>query len=102
MSIFLLLVEDNFDLAATVVQYLELEGMTCDHAASGEAGLNMALENDYDVMVLDIMLPRLDGLEVCEALRNKGMDIPVLMLTARDTIDDWETPVSYPDIYGKR
>lgn len=88
MSIFLLLVEDNFDLAATVVQYLELEGMTCDHAASGEAGLNMALENDYDVMVLDIMLPRLDGLEVCEALRNKGMDTPVLMLTARDTIDD--------------
>ena len=88
MSIFLLLVEDNFDLAATVVQYLELEGMICDHAASGEAGLNMALENDYDVIVLDIMLPRLDGLEVCEALRNKGMDTPVLMLTARDTIDD--------------
>ncbi|MCG8639524.1 MAG: response regulator transcription factor [Desulfobacterales bacterium] len=88
MSIFLLLVEDNFDLAATVVQYLELEGMICDHAASGEAGLNMALENDYDVIVLDIMLPRLDGLGVCEALRNKGMDTPVLMLTARDTIDD--------------
>ncbi|WDP88845.1 MAG: response regulator transcription factor [Desulfobacter sp.] len=88
MSLFLLLVEDNFDLAATIVQYLELEGMVCDHAASGEAGLNLARENQYDVLLLDIMLPRLDGLGVCEALRKEGRDTPVLMLTARDTLDD--------------
>ncbi len=88
MPLFLLLVEDNFDLAATVIQYLELEGMTCDHAASGEAGLNLARENNYDVLLLDIMLPRLNGLEVCQALRGDGHDTPVLMLTARDTLDD--------------
>ncbi len=88
MSLFLLLVEDNFDLAATIIQYLELEGMTCDHAASGEAGLSLARENSYDVLLLDIMLPRLNGLEVCRALRNDGHDTPVLMLTARDTLDD--------------
>lgn len=88
MPLLLLLVEDNFDLAATVVQYLELEGMCCDHAASGEAGLSLARENDYDVVILDVMLPRLNGLEVCTALRSTGDDTPVLMLTARDTIDD--------------
>ena len=88
MSLFLLLVEDDFDLAATIVQYLELEGMVCDHAASGEAGLNLARENKYDVLLLDIMLPRMNGLEVCQALRNTGQDTPILMLTARDTLDD--------------
>ncbi len=75
-------------LGATIVQYLELEGITCDHAASGEAGLNLALENDYDVLLLDIMLPRMSGLALCRSLREKGRDTPVLMLTARDTLDD--------------
>lgn len=88
MSLFLLLVEDDFDLAATIVQYLELEGMTCDHAASGEAGQNFARENDYDVLLLDIMLPGMNGLQLCESLRSSGQDTPVLMLTARDTLDD--------------
>lgn len=88
MSFFVLVVEDNFDLAETIVQYLELEGITCDHAASGEAGLTMARQNDYDVLLLDIMLPRMNGLDVCEVLRKEGQDVPVLMLTARDTLDD--------------
>lgn len=88
MSLFLLLVEDNFDLASTIIQYLELEGMTCDYAASGEAGLNLVRDNDYDVLLLDVMLPRMTGLDLCEALRKSGRDIPVLMLTARDTLDD--------------
>ena len=88
MGLFLLLVEDDFDLAETIVQYLELEGMACDHAASGEAGLNLIQENTYDVLVLDIMLPRLSGLELCRTLRSKGLDIPVLMLTARDAMED--------------
>lgn len=88
MSLFILLVEDNYDLAETIVQYLELEGMTCDYAASGEAGLNLARENDYDVLLLDIMLPRMSGLDLCEVLRKNGKDTPILMLTARDTLDD--------------
>ena len=88
MSPFLLLVEDDFDLSATIVQYLELSGMTCDHAASGEAGLALARKNDYDVLVLDVMLPRISGLEVCKVLRAEGRDTPILMLTARDTLDD--------------
>ncbi len=88
MLLFILLVEDNFDLAETIVQYLELDGITCDHAASGEAGLVMARDNDYDVLLLDIMLPRMNGLDVCEVLRKEGKDTPVLMLTARDTLDD--------------
>ncbi len=88
MSLFLLLVEDNFDLAETIIQYLELEGMTCDHAASAEAGLNLARENEYDVLLLDIMLPRMSGLDLCDQLRKNGQDMPILMLTARDTLND--------------
>ena len=88
MSLFILLVEDNYDLAETIVQYLELEGMTCDHAASGEAGLNFARENDYDVLLLDIMLPRMSGLDLCTVLRKNGKDTPILILTARDTLED--------------
>lgn len=83
-----LLVEDDFDLAATVVQYLEMEAIQCDHAANGEAGLALALRNRFDVILLDINMPRLNGLQVCEALREKGVEVPVLMLTARDTLED--------------
>jgi len=88
MPFFLLLVEDNYDLADSVIQYLSLEGIVCDHAASGEAGLGLARENRYDVILLDIMLPRLNGLQVCDILRKEGDDTPILMLTARDTLND--------------
>lgn len=84
----LLLVEDDIDLATAVVDYLELEGMRCDHAANGLLGLNLIEQNHYDVVILDLNLPKMDGLQVCESLRNKGIDVPVLMLTARDTLDD--------------
>lgn len=83
-----LLVEDDLDLAATVSAFLELEGIECDHAYNGPAGLELALNNSYDVILLDLMLPRLDGLSVCTRLREAGVDTPVLMLTARDTLDD--------------
>lgn len=83
-----LLVEDDIDLAATVSTYLELEGVNCDHAYNGPAGLELALHNSYDVILLDLMLPRMDGLSVCAKLREAGTDTPVLMLTARDTLDD--------------
>lgn len=83
-----LLIEDDLDLAQTVVQYLALEQIRCDHASNGIAGLNLMLRERYDVLLLDLNLPRLDGLSVCERLRGAGDDTPVLMLTARDRLED--------------
>jgi DNA-binding response OmpR family regulator len=83
-----LLIEDDIDLASTIVDYLVLDEIDCDHASNGVAGLNLARSNDYDVMLLDINLPRMDGLSVCRSLRDDGVDLPVLMLTAMDTIND--------------
>lgn len=83
-----LLVEDDLDLADTVVQYLELEGIRCDHGSNGRAGLQLAKEGGYQVLLLDLNLPRLDGLSICEQLRDYGDDTPILMLTARDGLDD--------------
>lgn len=88
MSMQILLVEDDLDLASTLVEYCELNGIICDHAANGVAGLELATHHPYRVLVLDINMPRMNGLELCQALRNQGIDTPVLMLTARDTIDD--------------
>lgn len=83
-----LLVEDDIDLAKTIVNFLKLEGIACDHALNGQAGLNFALEHRYHVILLDVNLPRMSGLEVCESLRTKGLETPVLMLTARDALAD--------------
>lgn len=88
MNIAVLLVEDNIQLAATVVDYLALSGIHCDFAANGKVGLNLAVENSYHAILLDINLPQMNGLEVCEALRGKGIETPVLMLTAKDTLAD--------------
>lgn len=84
----ILLVEDDFDLAITVVQYLELEAIRCDHASNGVQGLQLLQDHDYDALLLDLNLPRLDGLTLCQKLRDMGHDIPVLMLTARDQLQD--------------
>ena len=83
-----LLIEDDLDLAQTVMDYLQLETISCDHASNGAAGLNLLEQNYYDVLLLDLNLPRIDGLTVCERLRSEGSDIPVLMLTARDQLID--------------
>lgn len=83
-----LLIEDDLDLAQTVIDYLSLENIDCDHASNGITGLSLLADNHYDVLLLDLNLPRLDGLSVCEQLRRQGQDIPVLMLTARDQITD--------------
>lgn len=83
-----LLVEDDHDLATTVVQYLELESIQCDHASNGISGLQFVQNHDYDALLLDLNLPRLDGLAFCQKLRDMGHDIPVLMLTARDQLQD--------------
>ncbi|GAA4095674.1 response regulator transcription factor [Zhongshania borealis] len=84
----ILLVEDDLDLAATVVDFFELESTICDHAANGVAGLNLIQQNDYDAIILDINMPKMNGLSVCASMRQEGIDTPVLMLTARDTLED--------------
>jgi DNA-binding response OmpR family regulator len=84
----LLLVEDNIDLATAIVDYLELESIQCDHAANGVAGLGLIKQHDYQAIILDLNLPKMDGLTVCKNMRQQGIDIPVLMLTARDSLDD--------------
>ncbi len=83
-----LLVEDDHDLADTVVQYLELEDISCDHASNGVQGLHQLQSHDYDALLLDLNLPRMDGLTLCQTIRDQGHDIPVLMLTARDRLQD--------------
>lgn len=83
-----LLVEDNRSLAETVISFFKLECIDCDYAATGSQGLELALAHDYEAILLDINLPKMNGLEICEALRAQGVDVPVLMLTARDTIED--------------
>jgi DNA-binding response OmpR family regulator len=79
----ILIVEDEADLAAYVKRGLGREGWAVDIAGDGETGLWMATENPYDAVVLDIMLPKLNGYEVCARLRDRGNWVPVLMLTAK-------------------
>ena len=84
-----LLVEDNRSLSEMVGEDLESRGFGVDYAGDGVDGLRLASENSYDVVVLDLMLPRLDGIEVCRRLREESKkSTPVLMLTARDTLAD--------------
>ncbi len=84
----ILLVEDHNDLAASIGDYLEASGFAMDFAADGGIALNLLDENPYDVIILDLMLPKIDGIRVCERLRERGDGTPILMLTARDQLDD--------------
>lgn len=84
----ILLIEDQRDIAANIWDYLEHRGFVMDHAGDGVSGLRMALDGAYDVIILDLGLPKLDGLEIARALRAAQRDVPILMLTARDTLSD--------------
>ena len=84
----ILLVEDDVKIAAAVQKGLAAEGFTVDVARDGEEGLWRATEFRYDLMVLDLMLPGLDGVEVCRLLRRDENWLPVLVLTARDGVQD--------------
>jgi len=86
--LYILLVEDERRLAQTVRRVLEEESHTVDVAYDGEEGLAMAMDGSHDVVVLDILLPSMDGVEVCRALRAGRVDTPVLLLTALDSVDD--------------
>lgn len=83
-----LLVEDQHDIAANIWDFLERRGHEVDHCADGAAGLARARQGGFDAIVLDLGLPKLDGLDLCRALRDAGHGVPVLMLTARDTLED--------------
>ena len=83
-----LVVEDQHDIAANIWDFLERRGYEVDHCADGVHGLTRALEQPFDAIVLDLGLPRLDGLDLCRRLREAGRGVPILMLTARDTLDD--------------
>ena len=83
-----LIVEDEARLAASLQDLLELNGCTADISHDGESGLDNALSGIYDVILLDVMLPRLDGFTVCRRLRAEHNATPVLMLTARDQLED--------------
>ena len=83
-----LIVEDEVRLAATLQDLMEMDGYTADTCHDGETGLDNALTGIYDVMILDVMLPKMDGFTVLRRLRAGGVSTPVLMLTARSEVTD--------------
>ncbi len=85
----LLVVEDNRDILANLADYLALKGYEVDCAQDGLTGLHLAATNHYDLIVLDVMLPGMDGYALCQRLREgERRDTPVIMLTARDALED--------------
>jgi DNA-binding response OmpR family regulator len=84
-----LIIEDNTDLASNMFDFLEAKGHVVDAAGDGITGLHLALVNQYDAIVLDLMLPGMDGITLCRKLRGEGGNhTPILMITARDSLDD--------------
>jgi DNA-binding response OmpR family regulator len=84
----ILLVEDEAPIAAVIKRGLESARYSVDVADDGERGLELALTGDYSLVILDLMLPGRSGWSICEALRERRMEVPILMLTARDTVAD--------------
>ena len=84
----LLVVEDDRKIASFVVNGLKQSGFAVDHCADGESGLEMAQSVPYDAAVIDIMLPKLDGLTLVQTLRRSNIQTPVLILSAKATVDD--------------
>ncbi|HKS42881.1 MAG TPA: response regulator transcription factor [Blastocatellia bacterium] len=84
----ILLVEDEPDAARMLAQGLREQVYAVDVAADGDAALEMAYINDYDLIILDVMLPGKNGFEVCREIRQSGSAVPIIMLTARDAVED--------------
>jgi DNA-binding response OmpR family regulator len=84
----ILLVEDCQSVAEVIFDYFEASGISLDYAATGTLGLSLAQSQKFDCIVLDIMLPGLDGISLCKQLRAEGNNTPIIMLTARDTDSD--------------
>ena len=84
----ILLVEDDQKIASFIIKGLKAEGFAVDHAADGENGLHLALTEPYDAGIIDIMLPRMDGLKLIENLRREKLKTPVIILSAKGDVDD--------------
>lgn len=84
-----LIIEDHKQIAEMLYDYFERRDYELDYASDGRMGFNLACQNEYDIILLDLMLPEMDGLEVCRKLREEAkVFAPILMLTARDTLED--------------
>lgn len=88
MAVKALVVEDEHLIASSIKKGLEQENYTVDLAFDGEEGLDLAASGDYDIILLDLMLPKIDGVTVCRELREEGIHTPILMLTARGEMQD--------------
>jgi len=109
----ILVIEDNADIARLVMVNLRGKQLAVEHAADGKSGLDMARSGQYDLIILDLMLPEVDGLDICRTLRSEQMYTPVLMLTARTSeldrvlglevgADDYLTkPFSVPELVAR-
>ncbi len=84
----ILVIEDEKKIADNIKKGLEYQSFAVDVSYDGEEGLDFALTEPYDVIVLDLMLPKIDGVEICKTLRAEKVDTPVLMLTAKGQLDD--------------
>ena len=84
----ILIVDDDTEIRELLEFDLAQSGYTIDSASDGEQGLNKALQNSYDIVLLDVMMPKMNGYEVCKNLKQKKPEVPVLLLTAKGTIDD--------------
>ena len=84
----LLLVEDDPKIASFILKGMKAEGYAVDHAADGQEGLHLALTEPYDAAIIDVMLPKLDGLSVVERIRKDKVNTPVIILSAKGSVDD--------------
>lgn len=85
----ILLIEDHIQLANQLVEFLSGHGWVVEHVAKGQLGIQLALEQEYDLVILDLGLPDMDGTEVCRQIKTKSqVNVPILMLTARDAFND--------------
>lgn len=84
----ILVVEDEFDLNRSIVKLLKKQHYSVDSASNGEEALQFVSVAEYDVIILDVMMPKMDGFTFLKLLRNKGSQVSILMLTARDAVED--------------
>ncbi len=84
----LLLIEDDLKIASFIVKGMKAEGYAVDHANDGQEGLHMAVTEPYDAAIIDVMLPKLDGLSVIERMRKEKVNTPVIILSAKSSVDD--------------
>ena len=84
----ILLIEDDQKIASFILKGLKESGFAVDHVSNGEDGLHMALTENYDAAIIDIMLPKLDGLSIIDDLRRKKNNVPVIILSAKRSVDD--------------